>query len=806
MKIRKNILDSMAVAGVAAFYFSAVLPISTFWANSDVFFYGTGDLLLDLWLRFLAMVILGSAVLFILGLFCGRFFHLMVLAVVVAAIVEAGPLSIGLPELNGVLEGYQSNIRSVVDAQIIVAIFLAAVLSYRMLRQYVVLIVTALFVYSCAMLFDTKIKESAAQPIEGISSDALIPRLEVVQSVEYSAKGNVMLLILDSISVDVARDVFAIDEKLRDSFRGFVNYIDNLGMHWFTTVAIPAIMTGRYYSHASELSTYGQAAFAKDSLIQQYISQDQPVYVNIAPGIRGYTNRRKSEMNYNAFRPVDSCMEGIIPWDIDQLCLFRICPYFLKSSYIIKSTLGALNPGELNSEKQQVNVNVDQDDVLWNILSSRIVNPHADRTLNVHYARGGHLPICYDADGNRIACEKPGYVEYLGHCQHALRLLGGYLDALRSNGTYDNSTIIVTSDHGINISKPGVDLRGLPQAAFPFLMVKPAKSTEPYRESSLPTSHTQIAPLAIALSHNALDIGSIEKILRCGDRMCRFSSSGKVREWTIRADGCVDSRTYDDSEPRKEELRPLESGRIYSFHVSTAGENYPDFILENGARNSSVGIHVVGNRAGKPMRLTVNTGKPGGKVRFILNTSCRRENHVVASVNGRTRELVGKNDWTRFSVVFDPVEVDESGFVDFAFNCSRTDGSFAVRSIEMEDSTAILNSISIAPEQKKSNWRKASTPLQNGVSYEFSADGVVVEAGTTEAVEAILYNSENKKFCLRKRFDVVDGQSKELYWKFTVPKEDGNYCVLVYAGVAGKCENIGATWKNVVVNKSSQLE
>ena len=106
--------------------------------------------------------------------------------------------------------------------------------------------------------------------------------------------------------------------------------------------------------------------------------------------------------------------------------------------------------------------------------------------------------------------------------------------------------------------------------------------------------------------------------------------------------------------------------------------------------------------------------------------------------------------------------------------------------------------------QDRYNWDKAAVKLLPGADYEFTADEAIVEAGKTDAVEALLYEAQSKKFCLRKKFAIENSRSGKIVWRFTVPSVVGEYWLLVYAGVAGKCEDIGVLWKNVAVNKREQ--
>ena len=102
----------------------------------------------------------------------------------------------------------------------------------------------------------------------------------------------------------------------------------------------------------------------------------------------------------------------------------------------------------------------------------------------------------------------------------------------------------------------------------------------------------------------------------------------------------------------------------------------------------------------------------------------------------------------------------------------------------------------LAFRDNKYNWLSVGNDcLQSGFEYEFSADKVVVEEGEASLVEVLVYESTQRKFCLRKKFPV----SAPMVWRFVVPAIEGKYRLLVYAGEAGKTQGIGVVYRNVKV-------
>ena len=678
IKSKRCMLDSALVALVAAVFFCLILPTQSYLACADLFPYEYSSLFWALIWR-CALVGLTLFVLLSLSYFrCRGLVHILLLSLVVAGILESGPLAIGLPELNGDMAGYQSLTRKLVDSSVLVLALILPFVLLKYIRQYAGWISVALLFYSSLSLLD--VKQNGKKDASDLES-YMAPRVDVVKSVEYSDRDNVFVLILDSISVDAVLDIFDTDAKLREDFSGFVHYANNVGMHWYTTVAVPGIMTGELYEKAIELADYGMAHFSKASFVADYINSGIPSFVNLDLGLKGCTNRlRQNQVHTDCESILEIRMPGTAPWTIDDISKFRVLPYCFKEKFFLSHV------GTETETKKGLNVgrkSISADTVVWSELAGKSINSRYAKTLQVHHSKGGHLPIVYDADGNSVVRPKPEYDDYVKQCHYAFRLLGNYFDKLKRLGVYDNSTIILLGDHGLSIRKPGKDLKGVPQAAFPFLMVKPRGAVGAETVSQMPTWHGKIAPLARLLITDQLNRNSIEKVLACSNRVCRVSSYGMLTEWQINATGGVFKVERKDCEPSPETLRPLECGRRYLFKISTAGKDYPDFSLENGSRNSSVGIH----NAGDPFVLTVKAPKANHKYGADFKASLKLRNKVVAKC-GRVEVLIqGQNDaMAPCAVVFPPqLESDADGLLRFSFSCSRKSASFCLKQMTLID-------------------------------------------------------------------------------------------------------------------------
>ena len=667
-----HVVAAIAAALSTACFFLVVLPVQSYLAYADLFYFGISDLLQEYGLYMGAATVALAVFLLVAERFCGRRAHIFLLSLVLIGLLESGVLSLGLPEFNGAFDGYHSLPRACFDGIVVLLVLFVPQFFVRKISNAIIWISAALCLYSFSTLFD--VKKAKRETSEGVRGP-LAPRESVVRCASFSSRRNVFVLILDSISSDAAADAFREVRGLSDQFEGFVNYTNNVGMHWSTSVAIPGIMTGRYYERSCELGMYGRKTFADGSLFCDYADREMPVFVNLLVGTKGYMNRPESPTEDGArpaIRPSEVRVSGVFSWSINSLSIARILPYALKEAYVRR--LGVQGVGSASS------ADVSGDSVLWSKLSTAPVREDCACALNVHHSLGGHPPIVFAADGRRVSCSNPTYSDYLGQCEYALKCLGGFLDSLRAKGLYESATIFVLGDHGIYITRrTDAERKGVPQAAFPFLMVKAAGATGRYRESPLATSHSGIASAVRELACGDLPIEGIERCLVKDERLCRSAMSGKIYDWRIDVAGNVKAEVREDAEPSAEELRPLAEKVVYSFSIED-NPAYPDFILEKGSRASAFGI----DQFSAPMRLRVRAPKAETRysVAFTVRPWVSQTYLEIASEDDRTEQTLG--GVADYGLKMRSVKSSAEGFLDFTFTQKANKGILSVRSIRLD--------------------------------------------------------------------------------------------------------------------------
>ena len=109
------------------------------------------------------------------------------------------------------------------------------------------------------------------------------------------------------------------------------------------------------------------------------------------------------------------------------------------------------------------------------------------------HLNGCHWPFSMDRDCRRMAGANPSWEE---QCIGSFNIVKEYLDELRRLGIYDQTTIIITADHGVWEPVDSNELEPIDAPTSAIVFVKPAQSSE---EAAQPCkiSHAPICPMDV---------------------------------------------------------------------------------------------------------------------------------------------------------------------------------------------------------------------------------------------------------------------------------------------------------------------
>jgi hypothetical protein len=259
------------------------------------------------------------------------------------------------------------------------------------------------------------------------------------------------------------------------------------------------MLTGSMYRNEEPMRRFIAKQFERASIFKAM--RDQGYQVDAVSGLMydepsatNYYHLPTPYVTYDAY-------VKFAAWQLADLALFRHAPHVLKpwiyndQSWRLQTTFGqsADTPG-----RRYLPVNGQA------FLADYTTKIHvAHDRPNYKYIHIGvpHWPVSVDADCNYIGAKSLRRQNYTDQARCGVRRVGAFLDKLRELGAYDNSLILVSSDHGVALPpeqfKSDRDIFGGPLSemagsSLALLVVKPPQGAGPVRISEAPSQISDI--------------------------------------------------------------------------------------------------------------------------------------------------------------------------------------------------------------------------------------------------------------------------------------------------------------------------
>lgn len=346
---------------------------------------------------------------------------------------------------------------------------------WRQIFQFLSAALTAMqFVALVSLLFTTN--ALTEEKVGYVSSEGML---------DLSQNENVVVFILDYFDGRTMDAILSENPDLLEDFKGFTYFPNATSVHSRTYPSVTYLLTGDMCYFDQEPLTYVNNAYENSRFL--------PVLYEDGIDIGLYTfdsyigNSVKDQMvNYVSVKlPVKF---GKVVKYMAQIVLYRDMPYCAKELF-------AYDVNDMNNNifkqswKESVNEAAE---------SENMVSPY--RNFNdewFHDTLSEHGLSLADTEGNfrfyHLASCHADLSDPIPYGIRSLEIVNEYLDQMRELNIYEDSTIIITSDHGSSGSGSTLDL---PQGtAVPLLLAKPAGLTDqPVRISNSPVSHTDLIP------------------------------------------------------------------------------------------------------------------------------------------------------------------------------------------------------------------------------------------------------------------------------------------------------------------------
>lgn len=294
---------------------------------------------------------------------------------------------------------------------------------------------------------------------------------------EFSSDKNYIIFLLDAVSSTKFNNELDSLGKKESLFEDFTYYPDTLGGYPFTRNTIPFIFSGNWFENKEDFTTYISESLGKSKVFNKLESEGYLLDF-YERDLAGYNGE-----NYERLRNIKKLekygYKEIFEEEM-KIVLYKYLPYQLKS-------LAHAETFDMTRARKGENVFDYNDVIAYERYKNEDVEVVDDKIFHYIHLEGAHNPQRYDINLNIV---EDGTHE--GNMDACITLLELFLNKLKENNLYDNSVIVVLSDHGYN--KTAEDRQN------PILYIKGINEKHEYRVSDKKVSFVNLADSFIELS------------------------------------------------------------------------------------------------------------------------------------------------------------------------------------------------------------------------------------------------------------------------------------------------------------------
>lgn len=496
----KRMLPAALISTFAIFTLLVVAPYELVAAN-------TGSLifrLADVWAP-IAYAALGVdlALFAFLMLFRGKAFKLacsIVLAFGLCCYLQALIMNFALPSADGNPVPWDEYTTVTVESALLWVAVFAAVITFSMkcswkTQRLAPLIAAAMIFIQGAGVVSLFLDQQSVQEPTREAGGSGVSYMTMDRMFDLAPANNVVAFVLDAVDLQDMNRLLDEHPEEFESFTDFVYFNDVSGSMIPTRYGIPFLLTGELPHKNETFQTYFDERFDRSNFVKDIDDQNYSIGIysdNIFDAQDKYgqfiDNVHPLEDTYTLQTPENTV--GVL-W---KCALYRdmpwmVKPYFWYYTEEINESAAPREDGNDGSVPYRIN-----DAALYKSLKDRglkVLDDGSKGAFRFIHMMGAHLPYTLEANGEVADGVSTLDEQTLG----AFEIVDEYLKDMKDMGVYDNSTVIVTSDHGV--FEWGTELD---RETAPIMMVKsanPENPGSPLVRSDVPITHGHFQPTVI---------------------------------------------------------------------------------------------------------------------------------------------------------------------------------------------------------------------------------------------------------------------------------------------------------------------
>ena len=498
--------ERLAYGAIVAFFFVFTIY---FVAPLEIVHGGASDLVFsmgDVWWVLVGPCLgIAAGITLVLSLLRGRAFNivLMVVAAVgVAAYVQALFMNVGLPAADGstiVWDDYlaQSIVSSVIWIVIITAAVAISVIHAKRAQGIAAILAIFLVIVQGAGLVSLAIGDAmdASSATDGKGGKVLMTEDQLFT---VNSKHNVIVFVLDTFDTAYLRRILGMNPNLLDGLTGFTNYENATSAMIPTRFAIPEMMTGQMPGFDEPFSTYKDERYARGTFLDDIYDANYSIglYTD-SLRISALSEEERASITgktVNMHDMPDTAMDfGGTLYSLYTMGQYRdvLWPFKWAFWYYTDEINQWMVVSDDDSPPEETIYLMD--DIRYykrlNKFGLSIEDGDYSGAYRFIHLLGSHYPFNYDEDVNDLGEDNS---DVFKQSQGAIKIVTTYIDQLKQLGVYENTTIIITADHGYWT----ITLEPIEETSTPIMFVKPEQSAEedsrPIKVDEKPVSHLDL--------------------------------------------------------------------------------------------------------------------------------------------------------------------------------------------------------------------------------------------------------------------------------------------------------------------------
>lgn len=471
--IKKGLMTAYILSFAATFMLFLYAPIEFYFTHKKSVWFDVYAILPTISVMFLVAFILSIVVFTLVHMFLRKAYKWVLITyfmVFIGAYFQGNIFNIQLPKLNGqyVQWGklWGGRIFSILIWLIVVLAIIYLGKTYKVKKLFGIMILssTALTLLMILTLLVTCI-------FTGGLSKKYSNCITADKEFEYSKNLNYIVMVVDSVDATTFTNVLNKHPEYLSTFENFTYYSDVLGSYPYDEYAIPFLLSGEWYDRNDTLEEYTQKAYTDSALLKKLADKgftigmyERNAVVNNKT-LKSFVNFRKgsyavTSKKYMAILQAKLIAYYYAPFDLKKPFAFDLAMFEFLKGYKLGS-----NP--LYTSNQ---------DFYGNCMGKSFTTTE-DKSFKFIHLDGAMPPFLYNAN-----MEKTPTANYESSVEATVSTINAYLTGLKNCNAYDNSIIVIMSDHGYNNNYSE-------GRQNPVLFIKGYGEKHPMYMSAAPISH-----------------------------------------------------------------------------------------------------------------------------------------------------------------------------------------------------------------------------------------------------------------------------------------------------------------------------